>query len=149
MLYTFHTLWTQELKNASAMVNSDEDLTPLSYFSGPGAPECERCVQFWKEIGTPLALYRPQKAQEDPRRRQEAPEGTKGVKLCLLGPVLQRVLNPLQNQVFRPQTPGPRPWAPDCRPQMGADRRLQITDGSRSSIADREWGVGSNGVAGD
>ena len=54
------TLWTKELQSASAMLDSDEDLTPPSYFSDPGAPECERCDQFWKEFCTALALYGPQ-----------------------------------------------------------------------------------------
>ena len=54
------TLRTQELQNASAVLDSDEYLIPLSYFSDPGAPECERCDQFWKEFGTALALYGPQ-----------------------------------------------------------------------------------------
>ena len=36
---------TQELQNASAVLNSDEDLAPLSHFTDPGAPECERCAQ--------------------------------------------------------------------------------------------------------
>ena len=53
------TLRTQELQNVSAVPNYEQALAPLSHFTDPGAPECERCAQFWKEIGTPLALYGP------------------------------------------------------------------------------------------
>ena len=50
----------QGLQNASAVLNFDEDRAPLSHFTDPGAPECERCVQFGKEFCTALALYSPQ-----------------------------------------------------------------------------------------
>ena len=40
-----YTLRTQELPTESAVFNSEEDLAPLSHFTDPGAPECERCVQ--------------------------------------------------------------------------------------------------------
>ena len=41
-----HTLQAQELQNVNTVFDSEEDLAPLSYFTGPGAPECERCAQF-------------------------------------------------------------------------------------------------------
>ena len=53
------TLWMQDLQNESAVFNSEEDLAPLSHFTGPGAPECKRCAQFGSRFGTPLALYKP------------------------------------------------------------------------------------------
>ena len=39
------TLQAQELQKASAVFNSEEDFAPLSHFTDPGAPECERCIQ--------------------------------------------------------------------------------------------------------
>ena len=57
MLHSSRNLQIQELLNESAVSNSEEYFAPLSHFTGPGAPECERCAQFGRIFCTPLALY--------------------------------------------------------------------------------------------
>ena len=76
------TVPTQELQRVSDVIHSGRTLTPLSHFMDPGAPGCERCAPFWKNLDpchivqtqelqnvsavihsgstlTPLALYGP------------------------------------------------------------------------------------------
>ena len=90
------------------------------------APEGPRMRQKAPEIAR-----RPQKAPEVPRRPQKAPEGHRKPQMATEGH----------------KGPTCRKRIADRRSLMGADRRLQITDGSRSPIADRGWGVGGSGVA--
>ena len=117
----------------------------------------------------PESPRRPQKAPEGPRRPQKAPEGTRRPQKAPES--TRRPQKPPEGQ-RKYQAPSPKPKAAGLRPQarpqapnacsvalpcrkpiadrrsqLGADRRLQITDGSRSLIADRGWGVGGSGVA--
>ena len=128
LLHPSRTFRTQELQSASAVLNSDKDLTLLSYFSDPGAPECERCDQFWKEFGTALALYGPQAWQgASAKAPAKGPlyTGTKKLpkvhksdhlanglgapsKIKFSGPRPQAPSRKLQVPGHRPQVPGPK-----------------------------------------